>query len=89
MNQDAEKIVKRMVEACSKAGLAVDVLEPSSAIKINAPDGNAHMAEMVTLRLDADGKLMWWWSWGKPICAAQQVEHAVELISKVVSVRVF
>jgi hypothetical protein len=47
------------------------------------------MAETVTLRPDADGVLMWWWSWGRPICPADQIDRAVELVSRVVTVRLF
>jgi hypothetical protein len=84
-----EAIRQKMAAACEKAGLTADVLEPGGKIKINCPDGNAHMAETVSLRPDGDAVLMWWWSWGKPICPAEQIGRAVELISKVVSVRVF
>jgi hypothetical protein len=81
--------MKRMVAACEKAGLAFDVLEPCGKIKINASDGNERMAETVALRPDADDVLRWWWSWGRPICPAEQIDRAVELISRVVTVRLF
>jgi hypothetical protein len=81
--------MERMVAACEKAGLTIDVLEPSGKIKINASDGNEHLAETVALRPDADEVLMWWWSWGKPICPADQIDRAIELISRVVTVRLF
>jgi hypothetical protein len=89
VKQDTEKIMERMVAACEKAGLAIDVLEPAGKIKINASDGNARMAETVTLRPDGDDVLMWWWSWGRPMCPADQIDRAVELISRVVMVRLF
>jgi hypothetical protein len=47
------------------------------------------MAETVALRPDADEVLMWWWSWGTPICPAEQIDRAIELISQVVTVRLF
>ncbi|GAB2860092.1 hypothetical protein GCM10027176_72870 [Actinoallomurus bryophytorum] len=78
-----------MAATCEKAGLAFDVLEPAGKIKINASDGNERMAETVTLRPDADGVLMWWWSWERPICPAEQIDRAIELISRVVTVRLF
>ena len=89
MKQDIEKIMEWMVTACKKADLAVDVLEPAGKLKINASDGNERMAETVTLRPDADEVLMWWWSWGRPMCPADQIDRAVELISRVVTVRLF
>jgi hypothetical protein len=89
VKQDTEKIMELMVAACEKADLAIDVLEPGGKIKINASDGNERMAETVTLRPDADGVLMWWWSWGRPICPADQIDRAVELVFRVVTVRLF
>ena len=88
VTEPADQIVERLSAACKRAGLTVEVLEPSTRIKINAPDGNVRMAETVTLAPNADESLMWWWSWGSPLCPADQIERAVELISNVVAVRV-
>jgi len=85
MNQ----IIQQMVAACKKADLTVEVLEPAGKIKVNAADGNAHMAETVTLAPDKDGELMWWWSWGMPICPATQLDRAVALVSNVVAIPIF
>jgi hypothetical protein len=88
-HESADKIIERMVTACKKADLTVEILEPSTKIKVNASDGNEHMAETVTLAPDGDEVLMWWWSWGKPICPADQIDRAVELLSNVVAIRIF
>lgn len=85
----ADKLIERLGTACKRAGLTGEVLEPSTKMKINTPDGNVRMAETVTLAPNADEVLMWWWSWGKPICPADQIDRAVDLISNVVAVRVF
>jgi hypothetical protein len=85
MNQ----IIEQMVAACRKADLTVEVLDPAGKIKINASDGNAHMAETVTLAPDKDEVLMWWWSWGTPICPAAQIDRAVERLSNVVAIPIF
>lgn len=89
VTEPADQIVERLSAACKKAGLTVEVLEPSTRIKINAPDGNVRLAETVTLAPDADEVLMWWWSWGSPICPAEHIDLAVDRISNVVAVRVF
>jgi len=88
-NESADKIIERMVAACGEAGLTVQILEPSTKIKVNVADGNEHMAETVVLAPDRDEVLMWWWSWGKPICPAAQIGRAVELLANVVAVRIF
>jgi hypothetical protein len=89
VSESADQIVQRLSDACRNAGLVVEILEPSTRIKVNPPDGNVRMAEIIRLAPNGDEVLMWWWSWGTPICPAGQIERAVDLIAGVVAVRVF
>jgi hypothetical protein len=83
--ESADELIKRLALACKRRGLATDIIEPSTKIKIFAPSGNAHLDEMVSLRPDGDELLTWYWSWGSPICPAHEIGRAVTLIERVVS----
>ncbi|MEV5705347.1 hypothetical protein [Actinoallomurus sp. NPDC052274] len=53
---------------------------------MHAPNTSNHLAEVVTIKPDTTERLHWWWSWDKPICAADEIDKAVAMITKVVSV---
>ena len=85
----ANELVRSLSEACKAAGLETLIIEPSTKVWVNTPNGREHMAELITLRPDADEVLMWWWSWRKPICPAENIAEATKLISNVVAATVF
>jgi hypothetical protein len=86
MNDDnADRLIERLAEACQRAGLRATVVEPSTRIKIHAPDDNEYFNEVITLRPDGREVLTWYWSWGAPICAAQDIAAAVAVIRRVVA----
>jgi hypothetical protein len=84
-DQSADQFIERLAKGCKDAGLKATVFEPSTKIKIHAPNGNAHFDEMITLRPDANEVLSWYWSWGEPICPAGDLVTAVAMIRKVVA----
>jgi hypothetical protein len=81
----ADKLVTDLANALKRQGIATDIIEPSTKIKVFSPAGNAFMDELVTLRPDANEELTWYWSWDKPICPATDLARAVDLIEHVVS----
>ena len=84
-DQSADQFIERLAKDCKGAGLRATVIEPSTRIKIHAPNGNEHFDEMITLRPDAGEVLSWYWSWGEPICPAVDLATAVAMIRKVVA----
>lgn len=84
-DQSADQFIERLAEGCEDAGMRTTVIEPSTRIKIYAPNGNAHFDEMITLKPDAGEVLSWHWSWGEPICPAGDLATAVAMIRKVVA----
>lgn len=83
--ESADQFVGRLSSACKRAGLLVEVIEPSTRLKISTPNGSDFMAETITLKADADGALMWWWSWDTPLCHADDIGFAVKAIMHVVT----
>jgi hypothetical protein len=85
--ESADKLVKMLADACKRQGLATHIIEPSTKIKVFAPDGNPHLDEVVTLRPAEDEVLTWFWSWDSPICPAEQIGLAARHIERVVRTR--
>jgi hypothetical protein len=83
-DESADKFIKRLAKGCKAVGLMTTVIEPSTRIKIHAPNNNEHFHEMITLRPDAGEVLTWYWSWGAPICQAHDIATAVTMIRRVV-----
>ncbi|MDN3354753.1 hypothetical protein [Actinomadura sp. DC4] len=81
----ADNLVTDLANALKRQGMATDIIEPSTKIKVFSPAGNAFMDELITLKPDADEVLTWYWSWDRPICPATHLGSAVELIKNVVS----
>jgi hypothetical protein len=83
--ESADQLISRLATMCGRAGLVADIIEPSTKIRISTPNGNEHLAETITLKPDADDVLMWWWSWGRPICPAYDIDFAVNSLARVVA----
>ena len=83
--ESADQLISRLARMCERAGLVADIIEPSTRIRINTPNGNEHMAETVTLKPDAGDVLTWWWSWDRPICPAYDIDCAVTALLRVVA----
>jgi hypothetical protein len=83
--ESADRLTERLHLACKRAGLLVEVIEPSTKLKICTPNGNEHMAETITLKPDEDEALTWFWSWGMPICPAEDIPRAVESLLHVIA----
>ena len=83
--EDVHELADRLVKACQAAGLEAEQQSPTR-VYVHAPNTSNHLAEIVTAKLDSTERLFWWWSWDKPICEATEIDEAVQLIKKVVSV---
>jgi hypothetical protein len=83
--ESADQLISRLARMCECAGLVASIVEPSTKLRISTPNGNEHLAETITLRPDADDVLMWWWSWGRPICPACDIDFAVSSLIRVVA----
>lgn len=83
--ENADRYVDRLATACKLKGLVVEIVEPSTKLTIRTPAGPALMAETVTLRPDKAETLTWYWSWGSPICPADDIEFAVRAIFHVIA----
>jgi hypothetical protein len=85
--ESADGYVDRLATACKIKGLVVEIVEPSTRLTISTPGGHALMAETVSLRPDKSETLTWHWSWGAPICAADEIDFAVRSIFHVIADR--
>jgi hypothetical protein len=83
--ESADRYIDRLATACKLKGLVVEIIEPSTRLKISTPGGHALMAEMISLRPDRGEVLTWHWSWGAPICAADDIDLAVRAIFRVIA----
>jgi hypothetical protein len=83
--ESADGYIDRLATACKLKGLVVEIIEPSTRLKISTPGGHALMAETISLRPDRGEVLTWHWSWGAPICAADDIDFAVRAIFRVIS----
>lgn len=83
--ESADRYIDRLATACRLKGLVVEIVEPSTRVKIRTPDGPALMDETVALLPDRSAALAWHWSWGTPICAAEDIERAAGAILHVVT----
>jgi hypothetical protein len=84
---NADELLARLDTTLKREGLRTDVIEPSTRLKVFAPDGNAHMDEIITLAPNADEVLTWWFSWGQAIAPASDVSETVRRMKAVVSTR--
>ncbi|MCO5970858.1 hypothetical protein [Actinoallomurus soli] len=80
---DVYTLVTRLAEECGKAGLVATVISPTR-VHVNA-GVHSRLAETIRCHPDADERLMWWWSWGEPICPAASIDLAVRRIAHVVA----
>ncbi|MCO6007545.1 hypothetical protein NE236_21430 [Actinoallomurus purpureus] len=81
--EDVHTLATRLAEECGKAGLNATVLSPT---RVHVSSGvHSRLAETVRCRPDDDERLMWWWSWGEPICPAVSIDLAVRFIAHVVA----
>lgn len=83
--ESADRYIDRLAAACKRKGLVAEIIEPSTKIKIGTPNGHTLMAETISLRPDPNEALTWHWSWGTPICAADDIDFAVRSIFHVIS----
>ena len=83
--EEVHDMARRLTIACRQAGLDAEQYGPTR-VYVHAPGTSNHLAEIVTAKPDDDERLSWWWSWDKPICGADEIDTAVEMIKKVVSV---
>lgn len=83
--ESADRYVDRLATACKLKGLLVEIVEPSTRLKISTPNGHAMMAETISLLPDPGEALTWHWSWGSPICAASDIELAARAIFRVIA----
>ena len=82
--EDVDAIAQRLAEDCSLAGLDVVLIAPTR-VKVSRPGAHDRLSETVRCMPDAQERLMWWWSWGEPICPADQIADAVKAIAHVVT----
>jgi hypothetical protein len=85
--ESADQYVDRLAAACKLKGLVTEIIEPSTKLKIGTLGGHALMAETISLRPDVSEALTWHWSWGAPICPADDIDYAVRSIFHVISDR--
>ncbi|MEV5706580.1 hypothetical protein [Actinoallomurus sp. NPDC052274] len=82
---DVHTLVTRLAEECEKVGLTATVLSPTR-VHVSA-GAHSRLTETIRCHPDADEELMWWWSWGEPICLATSIDLAVRHIAHVVAPR--
>ena len=84
-HETADQYLRRLFDACTRAGLVAEIIEPSTKLRISTPNGNVRMAEVISLRPDAEEVLTWHWSWGAPMCRADDTDFAVRALTRVVA----
>lgn len=80
----ADEVVKALDYALKREGLATEIIEPSTKIKVFAPNGNPMFDEVLTLRPNDSEVLTWWWSWGSPQGPATDLAATVAAVHNVV-----
>lgn len=87
-DESADQVVATLAGALKRAGLATDIMEPSTVLRVFSPTGNASMDEVITLRPDANEVLTWYWSWGAPIGPASEAANTVIKLKRVTAATV-
>jgi hypothetical protein len=80
--EDVHELCRRLSMACGEAGLTAEEIAPTR-IRVGFP-GAGMLAEIIRCMPDASERLHWWWSWGDPICVAEEIDKAVAMIVHVV-----
>ncbi|WP_345364739.1 hypothetical protein [Actinoallomurus liliacearum] len=80
--EEVHDLCRRLATACGKAGLTAEEIAPTR-IRVGFP-GAGMLAEIIRCMPDASERLYWWWSWGAPICPAEEIDKVVEMIVHVV-----
>jgi hypothetical protein len=80
----ADEYVRRLKRACELFGYLVTIQEPSTRLDVALPGGLSYAHETVSLKPDENNRLMWWWSWGRPMVPAEEITEAAKRISSVV-----
>ncbi|GAA0353974.1 hypothetical protein GCM10010151_49440 [Actinoallomurus spadix] len=80
--EEVQDLCRRLSMACGRAGLTAEEIAPTR-IRVGFP-GAGMLAEIIRCMPDSSERLHWWWSWGDPICPAEEIDQAVEMIVHVV-----
>ena len=84
-DDDVHTLTRRLAEECEKAGLEATVVA-ATRVRVSLPGGHARLSETVRcMPAPEEERLMWWWSWGEPICSASRIDDAVRIIAHVVT----
>lgn len=83
-HDDVHTLTRRLAEECGKAGLEATVVA-ATRVRVSRPGGHTQLSETVRCMPDSEERLMWWWSWGEPICPADWIADAVKVIAHVVT----
>src|SRR5262245_30138765 len=70
--EDVHELCRRLSMACGAAGLTAEEIAPTR-IRVGFP-GAGMLAEIIRCMPDASEQLHWWWSWGDPICPAEEID---------------
>ncbi|MDN3359296.1 hypothetical protein [Actinomadura sp. DC4] len=83
--EGADGVVRRLDYALRREGLATEILEPATKIKVYAPNGNPVFDEVLTLKQGDNEIFTWWWSWDAPQGSAHDIVATVSAVKSVVS----
>lgn len=83
--EDVRNLSERLAKDCQELGLRTEILTPAR-VRVSDPSGHSRLTEVVRcMPSDRADDLMWWWSWGEPICHADDTARAAAAIAHVVS----
>lgn len=92
-SEEIRAYARWLTQACQQAGLNAE--QYGRTVLVMASDH--HLSERVTCGPDDQGRLRWWWSWGRPIAdlrdpgrslTADDVDDLVTAIAHVVRIEV-
>ncbi len=81
---DVHVLARRLVDECARAGLNAALVAPTR-VRVSLPGAHDRLSETVRCMPDGQERLTWWWSWGEPICPADQIAGVVKIITRVVT----
>ena len=84
-NHETRALGEQLAEECRNAGLSAKVVDRAGTVQVSSPGAHSRLTETVTCMPDRRETLMWWWSWGDPICPATDITDAVKVIAHVVT----
>jgi hypothetical protein len=82
---DVADALRSLTAACTQLGLFTALYQEPPYLRVTS-DARSDLAEVVHCRVNAAGRLAFWFSWGEEIGSADEPDKAADRLRRVVTV---